>query len=240
MFKSGKSWVHSVSTIATPHNGSTFADENSLRPLINQIFLSAGSLTGTSSESIAYDFKLDQWGLKRKSGESFLQYADRVYNSRVWKNKDISLYDLTTHGAAELNDWVKTQPDVYYFSYTGDATYKGLLSGHSYPMATMTPLFHAPSLFMGSYTRNSREPIIDKYWWPNDGLVNVVSSKYPFGHRQEPAGNQADKGEWNHFPVQRGWDHFDYIGINAADTVGYTNIYSFYDQIANNLKQLPK
>ncbi|WP_254052779.1 triacylglycerol lipase [Bacillus sp. V59.32b] len=240
LFKGGKSWAHSVTSIATPHNGSTFADEGNLLPLVKQMVLNAGALSGANSETMAYDFKLDQWGLKRKRDENFVQYADRVYKSSIWTSEDISLNDLTTFGAAKVNEWVKAQPNVYYFSYTGNATFKVPLTGYSYPIATMNPLFIGSSGYMGSYTRSSPEPVIDKSWWPNDGLVNVVSSKYPFGQAEKPYDGNVKQGEWNHFPIQYGWDHMDYNGMNAGDAIGLTDIYRFYNGVAENLHQLPR
>jgi triacylglycerol lipase len=239
LFKGGKSWVHSVTSIATPHNGSTYADDGNLVPLIKQMVYHSGSVSGSNPETFIYDFKLDQWGLKRKSGESFWVYAERVFNSSIWKSSDISLNDLTTYGGASLNEWVDTHKDVYYFSYTGNATYKGPLTGFSLPMLTMSPLMTQSSLFIGSYTRTSPEPAIDKSWWPNDGLVSVVSSQYPFGHESKPFDGEIRKGQWNHFPVQDGWDHLDYTGVTSGDRLGLTDIYSFYNRIAANLHSLP-
>ncbi|MBS4213840.1 MULTISPECIES: esterase/lipase family protein [Neobacillus] len=240
LFKGGKSWVHSVTTLATPHNGSTVADEEEMTPWLNQMVFYAGSLSGASDENIVYDYKLDQWGLKREEGESYLEYVDSVFNSAIWTSKDSSLNDLTTYGAAKLNHWVKTHQNVYYFSYTGDATYKGVLTGRAYPMFNMNPLMKGSSMFMGAYSRKSPEPVIDSAWWPNDGIVNVVSSKYPLGHAHKGYDGYVEKGVWNHFAVQPGWDHFDFIGIGSEDNLALKDIYSFYKGIADNLQGLPE
>jgi triacylglycerol lipase len=239
LFHGGKSWVHSVTTIGTPHNGSTFADEERLAPLIQEMILKAASLSGATIESLIYDFKLDHWGLRRKQGESFSTYIERVYTSSVWDSKDISSNDLTTWGAAEINQWVRTHSDVFYFSYSGKATYKEPYAGRSIPRLSMNPLMRNSSLFIGSYKRNSPEPVIDETWWPNDGIVSIISSQYPFGHPHTRYDGEAQKGIWNNFPLLSGWDHFDLIGIGSGDNIGLKDLYRFYHDIATTLHNLP-
>lgn len=240
IFAGGQSWIHSVTSLATPHNGSTFADQESLIPLIKKMVIDIASVAGAKSEAIVYDFKLEQWGLKRNAGEAFHNYMNRVMNSSVWKSNDISAYDLTTYGAQELNSWVTTNPHVYYFSHIGNASYRGLLTGNYYPMITMNPMMMGSSKLMGSYTRKNKEPVIDKTWFPNDGLVNVVSGKYPMGQANQPYNGEVEKGVWNYLPTMEGWDHIDYIGILGANTPGYSNIYGYYHKIADQLHGLPK
>lgn len=241
LFEGEKKWVHSVTTIATPHNGTTMADQEMIIPLLRNFLTNIAITAGISSEKIVYDFKLDQWGIRRKAGESFTNYLNRVLNSSIWKTDDVSAYDVSTKGSQELNQWVKTSPNVYYFSHLGNATYKGVLTGHYYPIATMNPILISSSMIIGSYTRKNEEPIIDKSWFPNDGLANVVSSKYPFGHANQPYHpSKIEKGIWYYFPTMEGWDHMDFIGILGANTPGYKNIYGFYHEMAEQLHKLPK
>lgn len=240
LFQGGKAWVHSVSTIGTPHNGSTFADEERLAPLMQEMILKAASLAGAKTEILVYDYKLDHWGLRRNIGETFLTYLERVYKSSVWDSKDFSSHDLTTWGAAEINQWVNTHLDVYYFSYTGKATYKEHYTGRSIPRLSMNPLMRNSSFFIGSYKRNNPEPVIDETWWPNDGIVSVLSAKYPIGHPHKRYDGNAQKGVWNWVPVHNGWDHFDFIGIGSADNIGLKDLYRFYHDLATILHNLPK
>ncbi|KEK22109.1 esterase/lipase family protein [Bacillus gaemokensis] len=238
LFEGNKNWVRSVTSIGSPHNGSTFADKENMASFLKTFILKIASLSGSNPETFVYDFKLDQWGLKRKPGERFLQYADRMLNSSVWESKDISAYDLTTAGSKELNQWVKTFDDVYYFSYTGDATYSSLLTGHALPLLTMNPLMYTSSLHIGKYTRDNQEPFITKNWWPNDGLVSVISSQYPHGHPNQAYTGNAKKGVWNYTATKKNWDHIDFIGIDLEDTLGIRNIYSFYNDIIANLMRI--
>ncbi|EOP79331.1 hypothetical protein IGM_06310 [Bacillus cereus HuB4-4] len=239
LFEGNKSWVRSVTSVATGHNGSSFTDQEDIISFFKTFVLKIASLSGSNPETFGYDFKLDQWGLKRKQGESFSQYANRVFQSPVWKTKDTSVNDLTTFGAKELNQWVKTFDDVYYFSYTGNATYPSAITGHALPVITMNPLFYGPSLFIGQYTRNNQEPFITKAWWPNDGMVSVVSSQYPFGHLNQPFTGTAQKGVWNYTSTKQNWDHIDFIGIDLESSLGIRDIYSFYTELSNNINHLP-
>lgn len=231
LFEGNKSWVRSVTSIATAHNGSSMGNNDDMLSLLRTFVLKIASLSGSNPETFGYDFKLDQWGLKRKQGESFVQYADRVFKSPVWKTKDISLYNFTIEGAKEQNQWVKTFDDVYYFSYTGNATYPSALTGHALPVITMNPLFYISSLYLGSH--NTKE------WWTNDGLVSVISSQYPFGHPNQPYTGIAQKGVWNYTAPKKDWDHIDFIGIDLQSSLGIRDIYSFYTELGNNIKGLP-
>lgn len=234
VFEGGNEWIHSITSVATPHNGSTFTDHEDLMPLVERLIINVASLSGLRSrDSILYDFKLDHWGLKRNKAERFSTYVDRVNASRVWNSSDISSYDLSTKGAAELNNWVDINQNMYYFSYTGNSTYR-LLTGKYYPMITTNPLMWASGLHIGSYTSGH----VDSSWWPNDGLVSVNSSKYPFGQPNKPIGDTIVTGEWNYYPVQQRWDHLDYIGLNISHAVGAREVKSFYLNMAEQLQAL--
>ncbi|WIY58946.1 esterase/lipase family protein [Bacillus arachidis] len=238
LFDGNKNWVKSITSIGSPHNGSTYADKENVTSFFKKFILKIASLSGSNPETFVYDFKLDHWGLKRQQGENFLQYADRVFNSTVWKSKDISAYDLTTVGSKELNQWVKTFNDVYYFSYTGDATYPSLITGHALPILTMNPLMLMPSMHIGKYTREDLEPFITNDWWANDGLVSVVSAQYPLGHPNQAYTEKAQKGVWNYTATKKNWDHIDFIGIDIEDALGISDIYSFYNEVVGNIDRL--
>lgn len=240
LFEGGKDWVHSITSVATPHNGSTFADEDELVPFIKEMVIHFASAAGVSQDHLVYDFKMDHWGLKRKDDERFSTYMDRVMNSSIWGSDDISAYDLSTKGADELNQWVDLQSDIYYFSYTGNATYRAP-SGKYQPLVSMNPFMWGSSVHIGSYTREDSEPIIDESWWPNDGLVNVNSSKFPAEQENKSYDdNNVEKGVWNFHDEQYGWDHLDFIGLSLEHGVGLREINDMYLDMAEQLHDLPK
>lgn len=67
LFEGGKHWIHSVSTISTPNDGTTLSDLMPAKDLISYTFGVLGTITGKNKLfSSIYDLKLDQWGLKSK------------------------------------------------------------------------------------------------------------------------------------------------------------------------------
>ncbi|MCY6959314.1 esterase/lipase family protein [Clostridium brassicae] len=240
LFEGGKHWIHSVTTISTPNNGTTLSDSIPAGEFLSSAFGLVGKITGQSGLlSSFYDFKLDQWGLKKEKGESQFQYNKRVLQSNIWnRTKDISSYDLSTQGAKELNQWVKAQPDVYYFSWITQATRESLISDHSLPqIGPMNPLFYGTARKMGKYTRNDKNlPIIDKKWFPNDGVVNSYSQNGPkLGSNDiiEQYNGQAKIGQWNVMPIIINTDHMDVIGT-------FGNVKDWYIDYGKFLSNLQK
>ncbi|GAA0077237.1 esterase EstA [Clostridium sp. CTA-5] len=250
LFEGGKHWIHSVTTIATPNNGTTLSDVMPARDYLSAVFGALGKITGSNKLfSSLYDFKLDQWGLTREPGERFWDYKERVLNSNIWyKTKDIASYDLSTKGAIELNKWVKTQPDVYYFSWTTCATREEILTGYSIPkvgliLGSMNPAFVPQSMKMGSYTPHIKGmPNRDPRWYPNDGVVNTYSQDGPkLGEKPvikdfdniKDFYNKVKKGEWN---VVHRFDEMDHM--DAVGTFG--DVEELYTKHAKQLSNLSK
>ena len=243
LFTGGKDTVHSVTTIATPNDGTTFADDDSaMAQFIKEMVLNVATLTGKGTEAFVYDFKLDQWGLRRNAGEPFTSYLSRVMNSSIWNSSDISLVDLSTKGALANNQWMDTHEDIYYFSYSALTTTKTLLTGHHVPNALTNPLFYAPSLYIGKFSRNegAAGPKIDASWWPNDGIVNTRSSISPGGQPvANYTGSNPQIGVWNAYPTMQNWDHMDYMGLNALSYGTSYDASVFFTKLAQNLYSLP-
>ncbi len=184
LFTGGKSWVSSITSIATPHDGSQEAHiKYGIEPLTHQFVAAIAAIKGKNVNlgDLDYDFQLDQWGLRRNPGESRLAYNNRVIKSGIWKKtKDLSVWDLSPEGAQEFNSYVKAQSDINYFSIACVNTHEDRLTHFQVPNKNMNPILVKSSIFMGRYTNNkSGEVPIDKSWWRNDGVVSVISATNP-------------------------------------------------------------
>jgi triacylglycerol lipase len=154
------------------------------------------------------------------------------------------LWVLSPDGAAEENAWVKTWPNVYYFSFATRATYTGIFSGWEYPTPTMNPLFMPlayPNVWplppgMGNYTRNQPgKMVLDSSWWANDGIVNTKSMVAPWNASSVAVNwtGTAQKGKWNYMGMPSGLDHLDIVGWSP-----FWDARSFYLTHANRLRAL--
>ncbi|MBO8158184.1 lipase [Thermosyntropha sp.] len=218
LFAGGHSWVHSITTISTPHDGTSL--DNAINKGMPWLQSFIGFMSTLSTPNQLYDLKLDQFGLTRYQGEPVDAYLKRVFESSYWKlNRDLSNWDLAVEGARELNGWVQAQENVYYFSWATNATRKFLFADYQVPKITMN-LFLVPfALHIGSYTRNVPGQVpIDKTWWPNDGLVSLISQNGPKINSTDQIINydgNPRRGVWNYMGVLEGYDHLDIIGIGT-------------------------
>ena len=239
LFQGGKAWVHSITTLASPHDGTSLAVDVHLLSMLRSTLLSLAALAGGRPDELPYDFKLEQWGLRRQPQESFRAYLSRVEQSPIWQSRDISAWDLSPDGAKELNRRFPARPQVYYFSWATSATQPVWPSRRQIPQATLLPQFWGTALFIGSYTRNQPgRVVIDQRWWENDGLVNTRSMAGPTlgaADRIVPWRNPPMPGLWNEHGVLAGWDHLDIVGIGTTRDVG-----DWYRRLAQSLADLPE
>jgi len=237
-------WVKSVTTIATPNDGTTLAYRVvDWVPVVQQLVTGFAGVASATGANRIYDFKLDQWWIGgQASTESFSDYMKRVMSWPLWDAgiQDLSPYDLSPAGAMAENDWVKDLPNIYYFSVTTDTTYRGLLTGWHYPNLDTNPLialFAGPG-WMGNYWRDSRPfpPVGDSSWWANDAVVNTAAQKAPTWAmnsaglvyarpvviRDIRGGAAPQAGAWNWKGLMDGYDHLDIVGWTLFwDSVGW-------------------
>jgi triacylglycerol lipase len=241
LFRGGKSWVCSLTTISSPHDGTTLGyryDWN--QSLIKPAFTFLISIS-SSSPDLYYDFKLDQWGLCRSPGEDFSSYRDRVVHSDIWvRSKDTAYWDGCPEGAMELNGWVRAQPSVYYFSWATEATYLDPLSGTQVPEIGVPGHMASIARFIGSYSREDETDLpIDSSWWQNDGIVNTNSMDGPTlgsTDRIQQFSGIPVAGQWNYMGLLESVDHLDIIGIPTADN----DLKRWYLSLADLLASLPE
>jgi triacylglycerol lipase len=242
-------WVKSLTTLASPLNGTSLTEVVTGHiPFVVDLVGGIASIAGVLDANNVYDFKLEQWGLKRKAGESFCSYRDRVKSSAIWgggvSRLDLSLWSLSPDGADEENDWVETWPNVHYFSYATRTTFKGAITGWEYPLVTTNALivpFAYPAAWplppgIGNYTFSAPGHVtVDGSWWANDAVVNTRSMQGPWNASSvivSYAGS-AQKGKWNYMGLLDGFDHFDVIGWTA-----FWDARGFYLALADRVRAL--
>lgn len=247
LFAGGRgNWIKGIMTVSSPNSGSPATDslQNAI-PMFKDMILKVAELAGLAGDAAIYNFDLGQWGLTRQSGEGFLAYQNRVFNSRIWTTNDQAAYDLSTEGAAEQNAFTGRNPNVIYTSWSTSASNRGLITGWHYPDPTMMPVMqpiaypYAWPLKPGLGNINGTSPNgkikYDSSWWENDGLVPVKSMTAPIGQNtQTYTGQTLIKGQWYNLGKLNTWDHTDIVG---HITIG--DVKPFYRNQAAFLSNLP-
>ncbi|WP_019465415.1 esterase/lipase family protein [Dyella japonica] len=246
LFLGGKHWVHSITGLAPGLNGTTFLDTHdgllNFMSLNKQMTVSLASLVGGDTHDFVYDYKLDQWGLKREKDEPFVQYMERVFESEIWKSKNTGYFDLTSPGAAMIaRDRLRLFPETYYFTFSGNATFKDTRTGCALPIPTINPALYLPALIIGRNQGNPEYPGDEGEWHESDGCISCAGTRYVLGqkHRDaDPHDLSFPAGIWNAFPTMNGWDHGDFIGFNIAYWLGRKDIMPFYIDLARMLASI--
>lgn len=261
LFEGGKGdWVFSVTTLCAPHNGSSLTEAlNSFSDgsviLGGEMNIGGFDLSGLdgldSAQLLAkavfgiaevsgstkrfYDFKLGHFGIG--TGQGGYEDAAKALETLMSLGNDHAGYDLSPDGAVKINSYVKTVPDVYYFSYAYCTTEKGKLFGGQVPISGTLPVLIPTAMLMGSYKGKTAGGIeIDESWQENDGLVSVVSAMYPAGEKHFDYDGDAEKlkkGIWNFMGTEKG-DHGTVIGMNNTEE----STFGFYDKLTEMIESL--
>ena len=240
LFLGGKGdWVNSIVTICSPNNGSTLAyvaTELYLMDIVRTAVYAWAGFFGRSFVNGYFDFHLEQFGLTYIPGENNSETsAFHAINKLMQTTGDNVEYDLSPDGAKELNDRVGINSNVYYFSYPFTTTKAVSKSGAHIGIPSTLAILVPFAAFMGTYSENRiTDYPIDKSWLENDGLVNLVSAKYPFDdpHTDYDADN-IQKGIWNVMPLSIG-DHGNAIGIGVSEN----EIMRFYSGMVQMIDSL--
>ena len=171
------------------------------------------------------------------SGAQTQSQAAELINTVFSEGTDNAAFDLSPDGAQELNGKIRLVDSVYYFSYSYLTTQASPLTGTQVPKASTFPVLIPTAYLMGKYSENTKTDFkIDETWLPNDGLVNVVSARYPIGDEyREYDEENIVKGKWNVMPTLPG-DHGTVIGLKA----GAEETHSFYDTLFKMIDSQPR
>ncbi len=244
LFTGGKGdWVHSVTTLCAPHNGSSLTNiledigsvagiNNTTDLLVSLCFTVAGI---TSPANGIYDFMLDQFGIgKINGGKSDITNA---LSAVTRSGNDHAGYDLSPDGAAEINKEIKVVDDVYYFSFAYSTTKDGTLLSGQVPDSGTLAILYPTALAMGSYKGTTDGGIeLDASWQPNDGLVSVVSAQHPTNDEWvDFTDKKVKRGIWHVMPTKRG-HHGTVVGLNA-DTETTHSFFTEHFTMIDELKR---
>lgn len=188
LFTGGKAdYIYSITTLASPHNGTTaYAVGRNVR-----------NNGGTAGEVI----------------ETEIMFFASRENSDGRIFEDSATYDMDIDGAAQINEKTGTVPGIYYFSYACSMSSKDENGRWQADTDGMEPLFVNSAKLICAYEGTSPGGVVlDETWQENDGLVNTISAKAPFGDPQTQFDkNSVEPGVWNIMPVYRG-DHMSLQG----------------------------
>ena len=211
-----KGWIASITSLATPHDGSTLADIVTKTFPFVQYFIGLAGVVGTEF----YDFDLSQFNINRRPNETWSNYVQRMRRHKAWKTKNISSWDLSLDGAAELNGFLNASPDTYYFSYSFSATSKDKSTGHHTPNKDVFLLIRSRAKLLGSkiiFKEDGNET--DSTWWENDGIVNTKSMMGPTTGQNGPDPIVPYVGT---YPLIQGqWYTFEPIKLDHYQSVGH-------------------
>lgn len=226
LYKGGQdNMISSITTIATPHNGTHAADLLGNEEIIRQVAYDYARSKGNKLSHV--DVGLSQWGLKQREDETLAQYIQRVKQSKLWTTKDNGFYDLTTEGTDILNQKTSLNPNIVYKTYQGESTRPG-------PNGTQKADVNMNIGY--TLTANTIGKVKDKAWRENDGLVSVISGQYPLNQAHTSATDQVQKGVWQVTPVKHNWDHGDFVGTDTSEVrISKEELEDFWDNMFEDM-----
>ncbi len=183
LFKGGKKgWIHSITTLATPHNGTTaYYDRSGAEKHMG----SPLQRTMTSVMEVV---------ARRKT-------PDRA-------DSDHAEHDMDLDRARALNETMSVSPDCYYFSYPCCVTERRADGSCRVQKGKAELMFRATAELIAQLHGTTPGGIVyGDDWSDNDGLVNTISATAPFGApKKDFDETDTPKGVWNVMPTVTG-DH---------------------------------
>ncbi|TFW27584.1 esterase/lipase family protein [Massilia horti] len=195
LYKGGKiGWIKSVTTISSPHNGTTLPDAvldflpNLHSPLRDWL-----------------DTSMTRWEMAPDGARDFNLWAQT--------SPYVYYFSIGTQ-ATEAGAWCCNGTDRVLAPIQNSA--------YQYPRADMIPYFKlfagewivgaVNQHGMGGYTQHAAGRVrVDSDWFVNDGVVNTNSMRAPSGHPVRDYDGSSIRGVWNFLGNYPGYDHFDIL-----------------------------
>lgn len=246
LFKGGQGdLLKSVTTIAGPHEGTVVIDAIGIqRPMLAALsFYGLGAVLGNTPFRKLYDMQLMQWKLTsdrdgRANPFNMLRFGRM---KALWNACDDVYYDLTLKGAKELNEFLETNRDAYYFSISTDSSERKP-NGYYKQIRSSFPLFWYTGWFIGHCKHDPSLDIdIDEWWRASDGASCTNSALHPLDEDWQdfvPGKDTPVRGIWNVMPIMRR-DHGGCVGLGIEairDPEPIRTYYKNYFEMLRNLK----
>jgi len=205
--------VRAIVTLAAPSNGTT-AYELAADP--------------------AFDERKIKVGFKYKLFNRLVRARTKIKTDGR-DQRDWASWDMTLDHAQALNERIHTLSHVYYLSVGCNAT-KPAEDGRCVPDTNvMDPLFVRTGTNMGAYSGTTAAGCVaDDAWHANDGLVNTISARAPFGAPQKQLDpSHIEPGVWNVME--------DLCADHSFFSGGYlhkTNPHPFFDELLRLLQSI--
>ena len=237
-----QAWIRSITTMSSPHNGTTLSDiVNNSVPFL-QDFIGLAAVIGNRF----YSFDLEQWAFKRNDEESWSRYFTRIRSHPAWGTKNFCSWDVSLEGARELNTVAVANENIFYFSFATSNTHLDSLSGKHVPNKDMSLILRPNAHAMGKqidYWTDSTS--IDSTWFENDGIVNTISMIGPTTGLN--GSDQIIEYQVNEVLVPGSWyymgkltmDHRTLMGHGEISIELLNNILLLFKEHAERLYALP-
>jgi triacylglycerol esterase/lipase EstA (alpha/beta hydrolase family) len=212
-FKGGKAGlIFALIALATPHNGTTAYD---------------------MYEDPNFDPETIKGNPIEQFGSVMMSRANTGKSNLIYE--DSAAFDMHIDNALKLNESLKLNENIYYFSQPCEITVRQKDGTYTPIMKETEPMISRSAKRMGAYTGKTRGGfILSEDWRPNDGLVNTISAKYPLSDRSKPFDeSNVEKGLWNVFETFHG-DHMSLQGGMFRKKV----IYPYYERLLSLIDSL--
>ena len=235
-------WIKSITTISTPHNGTTLSNiVTTTLPFMEEL-IGLAAVIGNRY----YNFDLEQWGFKRKLKEPWNEYFKRLRSHPAWKTKNLCAWDVSVEGAKELNTYLKANNDIYYFSYSTANTIRDPRTGYHKPNSSMSIILRPNANMMGNSIQCWNDSsCTDSTWYENDGIVNTISQIGPTSESYDDDKiisyvNEDDiiPGVWIHMGKYI-MDHKEFMGHGNYSKETISAVYKVFDEHSKRLISLP-
>ena len=203
LFTGGKGdWIHGCVGLSSVYNGTTLVAERQslidtnqyLHDQIDQI------------KMLPWVMRISAFGVMNAFTDAFAEAAGGEVAL-----PDTAVYDMNPDHTIEMNKDVVTSDDVYYFSLVHEDMAYSKLDGHAVcDIENVDPVIGALTPIMARVNTVTKGGLVlDESWQMNDGCVNTISQRAPFGAPTNDLSDgpsakiagEAKAGTYNIFPI---------------------------------------